>query len=100
MNYRCPVCFYDRMQYPPENYNICPCCGTEFGNDDVEYGYSELRYNWVINGAGWFFGQPPAGWSAAAQLAKVAYGLHTDVSAGPLNTTVIRGSHELELQLA
>ena len=43
MNYRCPVCFFDEMPDPPRDYNICPCCGTEFGNDDVEYSYAELR---------------------------------------------------------
>jgi len=36
MNYRCPVCFFDELPYPPRDYHICPCCGTEFGNDDAE----------------------------------------------------------------
>jgi hypothetical protein len=68
----------------------------------VEYGYSELRYRWLADGAEWFFGQPPAGWSAAAQLAAVGYGLHLDVHStpGPLNEAVIRGRRELELQFA
>jgi len=102
MNYRCPVCFFDQMPYPPQDYHICPSCGTEFGNDDVEYSYEELRYQWIIGGAQWFFGQPPHGWSAWAQLAKVAYGLRTEGVAVPvpLNRVSIRGVLGLELQLA
>lgn len=90
------------MPYPPENYNICPCCGTEFGNDDIEYSYEELRYQWIVSGAQWFFGPPPNGWSAWAQLARVSYGLNTEVAAvhSPLNKTAIRGVRELEFQLA
>jgi len=30
----CPDCDYDSMPYPPEDYNICPKCMVEFGNDD------------------------------------------------------------------
>jgi hypothetical protein len=105
MNFRCPVCFYDRMPYAPEDYHICPCCGTEFGNDDVEHSFEELRYDWIIRGARWFFEQPPAGWSAAAQLAKVGpYGVHTEGSAilAPLNKASMRDRdiHEPELQYA
>lgn len=87
------------MPYPPEDYHICPCCGTEFGNDDIEYSYEELRYDWIIRGAQWFYGQPPAGWNAWAQLATVAYGVNTEVVVVPLNTTSIRGGREPELQL-
>ena len=30
----CPDCGYDSMPYPPKDYNICPKCMVEFGNDD------------------------------------------------------------------
>jgi hypothetical protein len=101
MNYSCPVCFFDRMPYPPRRYNICPCCGTEFDNDDVDHTFAELRYRWIENGAGWFFGQPPHGWSAAAQLAKAGFGVHTDVAAHTdrLNTISFRDVRAFELQL-
>jgi hypothetical protein len=90
------------MPYAPEDYHICPCCGTEFGNDDVEYSYEQLRYQWITAGAPWFFGQPPQGWNAWAQLAKVAYGVHTEVSAPPNRANIHhRDVHdELELQYA
>ena len=43
MNHRCPVCMFDRLPYPPADYHICPCCGTEFGNDDAEFSHDQLR---------------------------------------------------------
>jgi hypothetical protein len=70
MSYTCPVCFYDGLPEPPENYEICVCCGTEFGNDDEFRSHAELREEWIRNGCAWFFQQPPAGWSASAQLAR------------------------------
>src|ERR1017187_2892158 len=99
MNFRCPVCFFDQLPYPPERSHICPCCGTEFGNDDVEYGYDELRHRWIIGGAVWFFGQPPQDWNAWAQLAKAAYGIQTEAAAPP-NRLNIRSAREPELQFA
>lgn len=86
------------MPYPPRHYNICPCCGTEFDNDDVDFSFAELRYNWIISGARWFFGQPPNGWNAAAQLAKASFGLQTE--AAPMNAASIRVRDELELEYA
>jgi len=68
MTYKCPVCFYPQMLDPPEDYNICPCCGTEFGNDDAEASHSELRRRWVSDGARWFFEIPPPGWNPFVQL--------------------------------
>lgn len=68
MRYSCPVCLFDDMPYPPRDYDICPCCGTEFGNDDAEYSHDELRAAWIANGAQWFFEQPPDGWSPWSQL--------------------------------
>jgi hypothetical protein len=101
MNYVCPVCFYDQMPYPPEDYHICPCCGTEFENDDAEYSYAELRCQWILGGALWFYEQPPQNWNAAAQLAKAGFGVHTTVvGMGPLNQMSIRDPEELELQYA
>ena len=68
MRYRCPVCMYPDLPFEPKNYHICPCCGTEFGNDDAEMSPKELRDNWLGQGAPWFFGQPPVWWSAEQQL--------------------------------
>jgi hypothetical protein len=66
--FTCPVCFYNRLQDPPEDYNICVCCGTEFGNDDEFRTYTELRQHWIATGAKWFFCEPPLFWNPWKQL--------------------------------
>jgi hypothetical protein len=58
--YPCPVCGYGQMSGPPENYNICPSCGTEFGYDDLSKSHRQLRNKWLASGAKWFsFATPP-----------------------------------------
>lgn len=68
MRFRCPVCLFSGLPYPPNDYHICPCCGTEFGNDDQELSHAQLRDMWVANGATWFFDQPTADWNPYMQL--------------------------------
>jgi hypothetical protein len=68
MTFTCPVCFYDKLAEAPENYSICVCCGTEFGNDDEFRSHAELREDWIRNGCRWFFQQPPPGWNPKEQL--------------------------------
>jgi len=68
MKYRCPVCLFASLPYPPRDYHICPCCGTEFGNDDAEFSHEQLRQMWVASGAYWFFGKPPQNWDPWMQL--------------------------------
>jgi hypothetical protein len=59
------------MPHPPIDYNICPCCGTEFGLDDVELTHAELRLRWLSNGALWFSDElrPQLTWNPFVQLA-------------------------------
>jgi len=65
MNYTCPVCRYPKMEHPPKDYYICMCCGTEFGVDDFETSYTELRLRWIEQGAKWFdTGYEPDDWEA------------------------------------
>lgn len=68
--YQCPVCFYNQMLDPPEDFNICPCCGTEFGNDDFELNHAELRERWEAGGLLWFskFTPQPFNWDPIAQI--------------------------------
>ena len=68
MKFKCPVCTYAALPYPPRDYHVCPCCGTEFGNDDAEYTHEQLRQSWVERGAHWFFGDPPPNWNPWRQL--------------------------------
>ena len=72
MNYQCPVCATSDMPYPPRDYSICYCCGTEFGLDDDMYSPQELRDLWLEGGGCWFSTvEPyvqPINWNAWDQL--------------------------------
>jgi hypothetical protein len=68
--FTCPVCYYDGLAEPPREYNICDCCGTEFGSDDELRTHAQLRTEWVARGARWFFRNPPIMWNPWQQLAN------------------------------
>jgi predicted amidophosphoribosyltransferase len=51
----CPVCDYDLSPEYPDNYNICPQCGTEFGNDDENFSHKQLREKWIAGGRKFWF---------------------------------------------
>lgn len=70
MKYRCPVCMFAAMPYAASDYNICPCCSTEFGSDDSAFSHRQLREMWIANGANWFFGNAPEHWNPWLQLIK------------------------------
>jgi len=65
----CPVCGY-RLDDPPENHNICPSCGTEFGFDDLYRTHEQLRARWLGRGAAWWSDSDPtpAGCNPQKQL--------------------------------
>lgn len=71
----CPVCGYDRMTHPPSDFYICPCCGTEFENDDFETSHAELRRRWLRRGARWFSRATPAPhlWNPYQQLRRAGF---------------------------
>jgi len=71
--YTCPVCGFSGLEFPPEDYYICPCCGTEFGYDDLAHTRRELRNMWLRNGGQWFNVEVPQfltlhNWNAWGQL--------------------------------
>jgi hypothetical protein len=88
MAYTCPVCAYDRMVEPPVDFAICPSCGTEFGYDDANRSFDELRTEWIDGGAQWFshVTQPPDGWSGYRQLLRSGYALRPVASRADSNT--------------
>ena len=67
----CPVCGYG-MEEPPEQYNICSSCGTEFGVHDVNASIEELRLAWLRTGPKWFSAvdPEPQDWSPYLQVRK------------------------------
>lgn len=76
MQYQCPVCGYGKMKEPPEGYYICPCCGTEFENDDRLKTHIELTRQWVANGVQWFSRATvqPEDWNPISQLVNAGLG--------------------------
>ena len=71
----CPVCGYSGLEFPPANYSICACCGTEFGYDDRVLSHSRLREQWIQRGCPWFDpGEAkPDGWNPWIQLINAGF---------------------------
>jgi hypothetical protein len=73
------VCGYDALLEPAydekgcASFEICPCCGTEFGYDDSSTRHRDLQEKWVAGGSRWWSKAqpPPSGWDPKAQLRKV-----------------------------
>ena len=74
-SFMCTVCGYDGLEDPPSSWNICDCCGTEFGYHDAKTSHAELRRRWIAGGAKWHSPDfpPPANWSAVEQLRNVGH---------------------------
>lgn len=68
----CPVCNCPDVEARDEHgfatFEICPCCGTEFGYDDASASFEDLREAWISGGCVWWNGKPPEGWDAKEQL--------------------------------
>lgn len=72
----CPVCGFPDLTEPPydqhgcASFDICPCCGTEFGYTDARKSHDQLRDEWLAAGAHWHSRavQQPPGWNALNQL--------------------------------
>lgn len=62
MKYVYPVCGYDELTEQPydaaknSSYEICSCCGYEFGFDDFSehINFEDYRRQWIAEGAQWF----------------------------------------------
>ena len=84
MSKLCPVCGY-QLDCPAwsddlPSFEICPCCGTQFGYDDFCGGDADARRNWwrqarrdwVANGMQWWSDNPPPDrCDAASQVAQI-----------------------------
>ena len=70
----CPVCGF-QMEDPPCAYNICPSCGTEFGNNDLNASVDELRSAWLAAGPRWWspVDPQPEHWDPINQLITGVY---------------------------
>jgi hypothetical protein len=80
MSFICPVCGYNKLRRLPEDFLICPSCGTEFGYqdaartpEDIERRRKMLRDRWITSGPHgpvWHsrYVPEPANWDPYGQL--------------------------------
>ena len=80
--YSCRVCGH-RFGFRPwgedgktPSYEICPCCGVEFGNEDYAVASTRAyRERWVRSGCVWFDAkEKPDGWSWQRQMGGIPKG--------------------------
>ncbi|MGG5737376.1 hypothetical protein [Bacillus cereus group sp. IBL03679] len=80
MNFVCLVCGFNELLEPPydedgdPSYEICPCCGFQFGFDDCDQGHTFVKYRkkWLEEGGVWFINESkPAEWSLEEQLKNI-----------------------------
>ena len=76
----CPVCGYPLGNYNPwgddgktPTFDICPCCGVEWGNEDyTTESRTEYRNKRLADGAKWFEPQKkPVNWNLEEQLKDI-----------------------------
>lgn len=83
--YICPVCGYSELDEPPydletnaPSFNICPCCGCEYGYDDATpQAKTNYRKKWIAQGANWFKpDRKPVSWDLELQLKRIGLRLN------------------------
>lgn len=80
----CPVCGYAELSQPPYDpetkvatFDICPCCGCEFGYNDAT-PEAKRRYlrDWIQRGTPWFDPKlKPLHWNLKKQLLSIGIDL-------------------------
>jgi hypothetical protein len=77
--HNCRVCGLYINELPWEEdgqsptYEICPCCGVEFGNEDYTIeSIKKYRTEWIQTGAKWFSPkEKPFIWNIESQLQNI-----------------------------
>jgi hypothetical protein len=81
LKYVCFLCGYPDLRNNPwsedglsPSYDICPCCGMEYGVDDInELAFKLYREEWFSKGRKWFDQQvkPPLNWDLSNQVENI-----------------------------
>lgn len=77
--YKCPVCGYPDLEEPPRDgngrpsFDICDCCGIEFGYEDcTEENIIKYRKKWIESDGEWFSkDSKPNNWNMEQQLKNI-----------------------------
>lgn len=78
-DHNCRVCglYFDDLPWGEDNnsptYEICPCCGVEFGNEDyIIETTKQYRQKWLREGANWFEPkEKPKKWDKEEQFKNI-----------------------------
>lgn len=79
--YTCLVCGYDKLDETPideygyKTFEVCSCCGFEFGYHDDDLGYTYRGYleEWIDKGAIWYSLPKPEDFDLKKQLLHIGY---------------------------
>jgi hypothetical protein len=80
LTFTCPICGFNGLKEPPYNkendpsFEICPCCGFEFGFDgeNSPERFGEYRKHWIAEGTPWFNSKlKPINWDYKKQIEKI-----------------------------
>ena len=77
--FNCRVCGMHQQHKPwgedgkTPSFNICACCGTEFGyEDNILDAIREQRKKWILSGAAWFNSKrQPGDWNLETQMTQI-----------------------------
>jgi len=77
--HECRVCGYYSEDFPwgedgkNPSYQICPCCGVQFGKEDCTLeSIKAYRATWKNNGGKWFMkNEKPADWDIEQQMKNI-----------------------------
>lgn len=72
--YICPVCGYNKLRRPADDFLICPSCGTQFGYTDANRDLDQLRDRWLSRGL-WYSQRipEPSNWNPIRQLENLGH---------------------------
>lgn len=78
-DHNCRVCrlYIDDLPWVEDGncptYEICPCCGVEFGNEDYTIEATKrYREKWINEGANWFESkEKPGKWNKEEQFKNI-----------------------------
>ncbi len=86
--YTCPVCGYNKLQYPADDGMICPSCGTQFGYTDAGVSHDVLFKEWLLGGAHWQSRviSPPPDWNRDEQIKNRIRAREADIGIVELGT--------------
>lgn len=78
-SHECRVCGYHTEEYPwgedgkSPKYQICPCCGVQFGKEDIDLeSIRTYRQKWQKKGGKWFQKkEKPNDWNMDEQMGNI-----------------------------